>query len=261
MIFEGHTHYVMQIEVNPKDTNTFASASLDRSVKLWGLTAEIHHFSLEGHDRGVNSISYLPAADRPFIVSGGDDNMVKVWDFQAKSCVATLNGHTNNVSAVMFHPHLPIIVSGSEDGTLRIWHSTTFRLENTLNYGMERLWALGYHATSNKISLGYDEGMIMLQLGHEEPVMSSDGSGNVVWVNNHEIMFTNVRSMGSGVAAADGEILTLLAKDLGSCGIYPQTIEHSPNGRVLCISGDGEYTIYTARKLKNVSFGNAIEFV
>lgn len=33
-VFEGHTHYVMQVEFNPKDTNTFCSASLDRSVKV-----------------------------------------------------------------------------------------------------------------------------------------------------------------------------------------------------------------------------------
>lgn len=33
-VFEGHSHYVMQIVFNPKDNNTFASASLDRSVKV-----------------------------------------------------------------------------------------------------------------------------------------------------------------------------------------------------------------------------------
>ena len=33
-IFEGHTHYVMQVIFNPKDTNTFASASLDRTIKV-----------------------------------------------------------------------------------------------------------------------------------------------------------------------------------------------------------------------------------
>lgn len=33
-IFEGHSHYVMQVTFNPKDTNTFASASLDRSIKV-----------------------------------------------------------------------------------------------------------------------------------------------------------------------------------------------------------------------------------
>jgi coatomer subunit beta' len=36
-VFEGHTHYVMQIVINPKDNNTFASASLDRTVKVSGL--------------------------------------------------------------------------------------------------------------------------------------------------------------------------------------------------------------------------------
>lgn len=34
MTFEGHTHYVMSIAFNPKDANTFASASLDKSIKV-----------------------------------------------------------------------------------------------------------------------------------------------------------------------------------------------------------------------------------
>jgi coatomer subunit beta' len=33
-VFEGHAHYVMQICFNPKDPNVFASASLDRSIKV-----------------------------------------------------------------------------------------------------------------------------------------------------------------------------------------------------------------------------------
>jgi len=33
-IFEGHTHYVMQIKINPKDNNSFASASLDKTIKV-----------------------------------------------------------------------------------------------------------------------------------------------------------------------------------------------------------------------------------
>lgn len=39
-IFEGHSHYVMQCVFNPKDTNTFASASLDRTVKVIPLNAK-----------------------------------------------------------------------------------------------------------------------------------------------------------------------------------------------------------------------------
>ena len=33
-VFEGHTHYVMQVAINPKDNNQFASASLDKTIKV-----------------------------------------------------------------------------------------------------------------------------------------------------------------------------------------------------------------------------------
>ena len=107
MVFEGHTHYVMQIAINPKDTNTFASASLDRTVKVWGFNSPTAHFTLEGHEKGVNAVDYALAGDKPYIVSGADDKMVKVWDYQNKTCVQTLDGHRHNVSMVSFHPEIP----------------------------------------------------------------------------------------------------------------------------------------------------------
>ena len=36
-IFEGHSNYVMGIALNPKDSNTFASASLDQTIKVIGM--------------------------------------------------------------------------------------------------------------------------------------------------------------------------------------------------------------------------------
>ena len=33
-VFEGHSHYVMMIVLNPKDNNQFVSASLDRTIKV-----------------------------------------------------------------------------------------------------------------------------------------------------------------------------------------------------------------------------------
>jgi coatomer subunit beta' len=95
----------------------------------------------------------VPTGDRPFLLSGADDRLAKVWDYQTKACVQTLEGHAHNVSAVMFHPELPVILTGSEDGTVRIWHSTTYRLESTLNYGLERVWALGYIKGSNSCAI------------------------------------------------------------------------------------------------------------
>ena len=52
MVFEGHSHYVMHVVFNPKDTNTFASASLDRTIKVWNVTSPVCNFTLEGHEGG-----------------------------------------------------------------------------------------------------------------------------------------------------------------------------------------------------------------
>ena len=260
-IFEGHSHYVMQVAFNPKDTNTFASASLDRTVKVWSLGSPVPNFTLEGHERGVNAIDYYTGGDRPYLASGADDQTIKIWDYQTKACIQTLEGHSHNVSAVSFHPELPLILTGSEDGTVKIWHATTYRLENTLNYGMERVWSISTVRGSNAVAVGYDEGCVMLKMGREEPVASMDVGGKVIWARHNEIQTVNIRALGDSVEETDGERLPLAVKDLGSSEIYPQSLDHSPNGRFVAVCGDGEYVVYTALAWRNKAFGSALEFV
>ncbi|GMQ08727.1 hypothetical protein CsSME_00052327 [Camellia sinensis var. sinensis] len=241
-IFEGHSHYVMQVTFNPKDTNTFASASLDRTIKIWNLGSPDPNFTLDAHLKGVNCVDYFTGGDKPYLITGSDDHTAKVWDYQTKSCVQTLDGHTHNVSAVCFHPELPIIITGSEDGTVRIWHATTYRsvshgkpkdcfmeftssrtfLENTLNYGLERVWAIGYMKRSRRVVIGYDEGTIMVKIGREEPVASMDNSGKIIWAKHNEIQTVNIRSVGADYEVTDGERLPLAVKELGTCDLYPQ---------------------------------------
>jgi len=260
MVFEGHTNFIMQVAFNPKDSNTFASACLDKTIKVWSLGSPVANFTLEGHTEGVNCLDYYQGGEKPYIVSGADDGTVKVWDYQNKTCVQTLEGHTENVSMVCFHPKLPIIVSGGEDGTIRFWHVNTYRLEETLNYGMERVWALAYLKSSNNIAIGYDEGVICIKIGREEPAISMDNSGKIIWASHNDIQTANIKSsIDSNIK--DGEQVSLSVKDLGNCELYPNTLKHSPNGRFVVVCGDGEYIIYTALAWRNKSFGSALDFV
>ncbi|KAG8230345.1 hypothetical protein J437_LFUL000616 [Ladona fulva] len=265
-VFEGHTHYVMQIVINPKDNNTFASASLDRTVKVWQLGSSTPNFTLEGHEKGVNCVDYYHGGDKPYLISGADDRVAKIWDYQNKTCVQTLEGHSANVTAVCFHPELPIVVTGSEDTTVRLWHSGTHRLEVSLTYGLERVWTIACLKGSNFIALGYDEGSVMLRVGREEPAISMDAGGKIVWARHSELQQANLKAVGAGgdggdEVMRDGERLPLVVRDMGSCEIYPQTIAHNPNGRFVVVCGDGEYIIYTAMALRNKAFGSAQEFV
>jgi len=258
--FVGHAHYVMAVKFNPKDTNTFATASLDRSIKVWGLSSPTPHYSLEGHERGVNCVDYYPSGDKPYLLSGADDKTVKIWDYQTKTVVQSLDGHTHNVCSVMFHPKLPLIISASEDGTVRIWQSSTYRQESTLNYGMERAWALAATKESNKIAIGYDEGLVVVEFGNDDPIASMDGTGKVVFAKNNDIQTGTVKGVVTD-ESVEGEKLQIAVRDLGSTEIYPTSLSHNCNGRFIAVCGDGEFIIYTSQALRNKAFGSALDFV
>ncbi|XP_062156478.1 coatomer subunit beta'-1-like [Alnus glutinosa] len=163
-IFEGHSHYVMQVAFNPKDTLSFASSSLDGTIKAWNVGSPAPNFTLDGHLKGVNCVDYFTGGDEPKLVTGSDDFTAKVWDYHGKTCLQTLEGHKHNVTSVCAHPELPIIITGSEDGTICIWDACTYRLENTLNYDLGRVWDVGYKKGSNQIAFGCDNGTVVINI-------------------------------------------------------------------------------------------------
>ncbi|KAK5150171.1 Coatomer subunit beta' [Recurvomyces mirabilis] len=259
-VFEGHSHYVMGLAINPKDTNTFASACLDRTVKIWSLGSSTPNFTLEAHEtKGVNHVDYYPQSDKPYLLTTSDDRTVKIWDYTTKALIATLEGHTSNVSFACYHPELPVIISGSEDGTIKIWHANTYRLETSLSYGLERAWCVAYQRGKQGIAMGFDDGAVVVKMGREEPAVSMDNSGKIIWARHTDILTSVIK--GADKSLKDAQPISLPSKDLGSTEIYPQTLLHSPNGRFVAVCGDGEYIIYTALALRNQAFGSALDFV
>ena len=124
---------------------------------------------------------------------------------------------------------------------------------------MERAWALAASPEVNKLAIGFDEGCVCIELGSDEPVASMDATGKVVWATNNEIKTASVRNVVVGVA--DGERLSVIPRDLGSCELFPQMLQHNCNGRFVAVCGDGEFIIYTAQALRNKAFGQALDFV
>ncbi|KAF7309700.1 Coatomer protein [Mycena indigotica] len=260
-VYEGHSHFIMNICFNPKDSNTFATACLDRTVKMWSISSSTANFTMDAHEKGVNSVDFYTGSDKPYLVTTGDDKTVKVWDYLSKSCVQTMEGHTNNVSFAVFHPNLPLIISGSEDGTVKIWNSGAYRIENTLSYALERAWCIALRKGSNDVAFGFDEGVVVIKLGRDEPAYSMDASGKLIYTRNQEVLSGNIQTIETSAAeAADGSRLRLSCKEIGHTEIYASSIIHSPNGRFVTVVGDGEYITYTALAWRNKSFGNGMSF-
>eukprot|EP01130_Rhizamoeba_saxonica_P017463 TRINITY_DN8476_c0_g1_i1.p1 TRINITY_DN8476_c0_g1~~TRINITY_DN8476_c0_g1_i1.p1 ORF type:complete len:927 (+),score=232.91 TRINITY_DN8476_c0_g1_i1:281-3061(+) len=259
--FEGHGHYVMKVDFNPKDPNQFASASLDKTVKMWGLTSNRPHYSLDkklkGHTKGINSVSFYYGADKPYLISGADDKVAKIWDYQTKSVIHTLTGHTKNITYVAFHPSLPLIITAAEDGEIRIYNAITFKHEQTLVPNMGRVWCGAVSVGSTGAVFGFDRGILYIKLGKENPAASMDHTGKILFSKQNDVFTANARNVGE---VEDGETLNIQVKDFTTVEVFPKRIEHSPNGRLCVICSDNEYTIFMAIAGRNKTFGTAEKF-
>jgi cytochrome c len=112
-VFEGHTGPIVALAVSP-DASTLASASWDRTVRLWLLSDGTSRV-LEGHSQNVNGVAFTP--DGQSLVSVGYDLTARIWRLRdGTSEIATLPAPLN---AVAIAPDGEI-VTGAADGRLRM---------------------------------------------------------------------------------------------------------------------------------------------
>lgn len=114
----GHQALINQVLFSP-DSRIVASASFDKSIKLWDGRTGKYLASLRGHVAAVYQIAW--SADSRLLVSGSSDSTLKVWDVKAQKLATDLPGHADEVYAVDWSPDGQRVASGGKDKCLRIW--------------------------------------------------------------------------------------------------------------------------------------------
>ncbi|GFY72308.1 notchless protein homolog 1 [Trichonephila inaurata madagascariensis] len=113
-----HRNVINDVKFSP-DMRIIATASFDKSIKLWNGRTGKFIASLHGHLQQVYQIAW--SADSRLLVSGGSDSTLKVWDTSTYKMMIDLPGHGDEVYAVDWSPDGSRVVSGGKDKVLKIW--------------------------------------------------------------------------------------------------------------------------------------------
>ncbi len=233
--FLGHEAAVFGLAFDPTG-KTFATTSMDKTVKLWVADTGLLMRTLADHQSAVQAVAFDPTGN--LVVSGSDDKSVKLWETGTGKLIRTFEGHEEAVVSVAFDPTGRFIASGGRDALVKLWDASTGKLLRTLRGHRNPVLSVAYDPSGKAIASGsFDETVKLWEVEAGKPPRTLEGRGGAV----SSVVYTpDGRTVASGSKdgtvkiweAASGKLL----RTLEGGASWSSCVAYSPGGLFLAAS-------------------------
>ena len=137
-----------------------ATASVDRTVKLWNGSAFKEMATLHGHAARLCRINFHPSGR--FLGTSSFDNTWRLWDLETQKELLCQEGHARQVYNVVFQDDGALAASCGLDALVRVWDLRTGRSVMALPGHVKQVLGLDFSPCGVKLASGSDDNTIKL---------------------------------------------------------------------------------------------------
>jgi len=159
LVLRGHTEHVDALAFSP-DSQRIATASWDRTVRLWDPSSGRLIQTLDGPAGASSCVAFGPAGR---LAASGRDRTITIWDANG-ALIHRLPGHQRSVFALVFSHDGRYLASAGEDCKVMVHEAASGRL--IAEKGMEFdkfVYALAFSPDDTRLAIAIGEGTVVLR--------------------------------------------------------------------------------------------------
>jgi cytochrome c len=209
MVFQGHIAPVVALAFSP-DGTTLASASWDRTARLWSLLGGSGRV-FEGHEQNVNAVAFMP--DGRSLVTAGYDATLRIWPLVLSS-LPIISILPTPLSAAAVTPDGEIITAGADGNVYFL--SAAGELREKVRAGESPVIALAVSPDGTMVAAAGVRGSVaIIERARRKLVRTLVGPGIPVWSvsffpDNHTLLTGGADSALRRWDAATGDPIEMV---------------------------------------------------
>jgi cytochrome c len=154
-----HEAKILQMALAP-DGQSFATASWDRTARVWPLYSNAPPVEMKGHANTVNDVVFSPDGARLYTASS--DGTIRIWDAATGAFERRLVEHGFGINTLVIAEDESWIAYGAVDGGTRVLSLPAGAVMGDYTADRRPVLAMAYHPEAARIAVGDAHGYIMM---------------------------------------------------------------------------------------------------